>query len=139
MGNYYEVANFDKRERFGADNIPQSWDIKWGTFANGGPQMRVLAYLLCNGASNRHANLPTVMSRWFGDRVGIVGDFSDISDEIEEYTDITPLIVKEFCESPGGRALVGLEDFRLPSQTQPTGNDQATGPVSEDHESPNKK
>ena len=111
MGNYYSIANFDKKEVFGNDDCPDFWDIKWGTFANGGPQMRVLAYLICNGASNRHAELPTIMGRWYKDRVGIVGDFSDDSDIVDEtFTDITPIVLKEFGASPGGRVLIGLDE-----------------------------
>jgi hypothetical protein len=108
VGNYYALANFDKRETLGYGESPETWDIKFGTFANGGPQMRALAYLISNGVSNRHANLPTVCGRWYGDRIGLVGDFSDDSDQLDEFTDITNLVIAEFGETPGGRSLLNL-------------------------------
>jgi|SRR5579864_4104764 len=108
MGNYYEVVNFDKKERI--SDLPD-WGIKWGSFSCGGHQMRVLAYLICNGPSDCIAR--DISGRWFGDRIGIVGDFSEVySDGVmtEDFTDITPLLVEAFSKSPGGRAVIGLPD-----------------------------
>jgi hypothetical protein len=104
MGNYYELVNFDKKERIGALD---HWGIKWGSFTLGAPQMAVLSHLICNGSpiSGKGRDLE---GRWFGDRIGLVGDFSEISEETDEYTDVTPLIVEAFSETPYGLQLLML-------------------------------
>lgn len=107
MGNYYEIVNFDKRERIGCPDL-LTWDIKWSAFANGGPPMRVLAYLIANGTPD--CITKTMTGRWYGDRVGIVGDFSEDSETTDEFLDITPMLMEEFEKSAGGRRVMGLPD-----------------------------
>lgn len=118
MGQYYTLVNLDKKEKVEAHRIGCGMKL-WEWAAN--PQGSVLV-LLCGWSTELAGGDPDwydpdireIAGRWAGDRIALVGDYYDPEvdvkrlnlptwDEIEEYTDISRLLVRawnKFIEIP---------------------------------------
>jgi len=104
MGQYFEIANLDKKEKIN----PLKFDdgMKLLEFGSGQGTMLGLAFLLRQSTGRGGGDAPTeafekfddVLGRWAGDRVAIVGDYdeTDIGEEVwnDIYTDISDRVVQ---------------------------------------------
>ena len=99
MGQYWHVVNLDKKEVLHPHDLDQG--LKFLEFAPGGAVMFALATLVAApesmGAGGGDAERNEWTGRWAGDRIVIVGDytnkgpFKDIYSS-DEYTRIVPKV-----------------------------------------------
>lgn len=129
MGQYYKIVNYDKQEYITPPCFHDGRKLmEFACSANG--TMTALAVLLVDPETNGRGggdfmgNDPyDVVGRWFGDRIGIVGDYGD--DELYDKVEISPSwkdisqevldtiiqdvsVFKRFAYIEGRKALLGL-------------------------------
>jgi hypothetical protein len=88
MGEYFRIVNLDKREYINPHDCGEQYGAKLGEVAmsSGGP-MSALAVLVSTSEWQDHCG------RWCGDRIALVGDYSELGQDPwgneDEWTNIT--------------------------------------------------
>jgi len=92
MGQYFYVVNLDKKECLNAHSFGDGLKLFEIACSSCGT-MTALALLTCTDTERG-------IGTWLGDRIAIVGDYSDQWDEVQTYTDISYDIIRKMCEDP---------------------------------------
>lgn len=127
MGQYYLLANLDRREFVHAHKIKgglKAWE--WAAnVAQAGPIVLLLGWSNSAGGGDPdwdHPDIKPIAGRWAGDRVALVGDYYEPDerglptyDEISEnFTEISDLLIpawNKFIEIPKYKIGEGPQDI----------------------------
>lgn len=76
MGQYFVVANLDKKEFLEPHDFGQGAKLMEFALSPGGITAG-LSVLLSTGGGGCRASRTSITGRWAGDRIAVVGDYSD--------------------------------------------------------------
>ena len=96
MGQYHVLVNLDKKEYVMPHHVGDGLKLwEW----SGDGMLRAMQVLLATSNGRGGGDLPDnkVVGRWGGDRVAVIGDYSEVGD-IKSKPKLDPKKIYEFCD-----------------------------------------
>ena len=102
MGEYFYYVNHDRKLCF--DIGLNAFNIKFSGIGWNGIATRAFCLLLTKPSDDRYSH--TLIGSWIGDRVNIIGDYSEWYDEFDSYQNITANIFLMLYQIDGAEPLI---------------------------------